>query len=181
MKFWITLVRGMLAVALGIALVLQVEKARPILANFMGMYWLMSGLISIRFSVTGERARGLSLLAGIIGVLAGLGMVGRDLAAGYVPEEVLISSVGLIIMLTGILHISGGFRQDRSSAEKRTFTGIILGLFEIILGLMLVISPLDRGPIVYFAAMVWALVGGFILLGDALNFRRRQQVDAATE
>ena len=171
----------MLAVALGIALVLQVEKARPVLANFMGMYWLMSGLISVRFSVTGERARGLPLLAGIIGVLAGLAMVGRELAAGYVPEDVLASVVGLIIVLTGILHISGGFRQDHGSAGKRTFTAIVLGLFEIVLGLMLVISPLERGPIVYVAAMVWALVGGLILLGDALNLRRRQQVDAATE
>ena len=32
---------------------------------------------------------------------------------------------------------------------------------------MLVVAPLDRGPVIYFAASVWALIGGMILIGDA--------------
>jgi hypothetical protein len=45
----------------------------------------------------------------------------------------------------------------------------------MVLGLMLVIEPMGRGPLVYFAASVWALLGGAILIGDAVRLRRERQ------
>jgi uncharacterized membrane protein HdeD (DUF308 family) len=42
--FGVTLARSLLAVALGLALVLKPEKTRPMLVNFMGMFWLMAGI-----------------------------------------------------------------------------------------------------------------------------------------
>jgi uncharacterized membrane protein HdeD (DUF308 family) len=80
--------------------------------------------------------------------------------------------------LTGLLHIFGGFRTGPvethllSHNRKWSWTAFLLGLFEMVLGLMLVIEPMGRGPLVYFAASVWALIGGVILLGDALRIRR---------
>jgi uncharacterized membrane protein HdeD (DUF308 family) len=178
MAFWITLIRGMLAVTLGVALLFWPDKARPILVNFMGMFWLVSGIVSLRWGVHGERAKGLSLLAGAIGILAGVGMLSRRFTIGMVGEDVLISVVGLIILLTGLMHIFGGFRTGPVethllSANRRwSWTAFLLGIFEIVLGLMLVIEPMGRGPEIYFAASVWALVGGIILIGDALRLRR---------
>ena len=178
MAFWITLIRGMLAVTLGVALLLWPDKARPILVNFMGMFWLVSGLVSLRWGARGERARGLSLLAGAAGVLAGAGMLGRRFTQGIVGEDVLLSVVGLIILLTGLMHIVGGFRTGPvethlfSQNRKWSWTAFLLGVFEIVLGLLLVIEPLERGPVIYFAASVWSLVGGAILLSDAARLRR---------
>jgi uncharacterized membrane protein HdeD (DUF308 family) len=178
MAFWITLVRGMLAVTLGVALLFWPDRARPMLVSFMGMFWLVSGIVSLRWGVHGERAKGLSLLAGAVGVLAGVGMLSRRFTQGMAGEDVLLSVAGLIIMLTGALHIFGGFRtgpEDThlfSQTRKWSWTAFLLGLFEIVLGLMLVVEPLGRGPEVYFAASVWALVGGVILIGDALRIRR---------
>ena len=183
MAFWITLVRGMLAISLGIALIFQPDKARPMLVNFMGMFWLVSGIVSLRWGVHGERARGLSLLAGAIGVLAGVGMLSRRFTMGMVGEDVLLSVMGLIILLTGLMHIFGGFRtgpeethlstQERPRVRQRawSWTAFLLGFFEMVLGLMLVIEPMGRGPLVYFAASVWALLGGAILIGDAVRQR----------
>jgi uncharacterized membrane protein HdeD (DUF308 family) len=181
MAFWITLARGMLAIVLGVALLFWPDKARPMLVNFMGMFWLVSGIVSLRWGVHGERARGLSLLAGATGVLAGIGMLSRRFTTGMVGEDVLISVVGLIILLTGLMHIIGGFRtgpvETHLFSQKRrwSWTAFLLGLFEIVLGVMLVIEPMGRGPLVYFAASVWALVGGFILIGNAVRLRRLRQ------
>ena len=119
MAFWITLIRGMLAITLGVALVFWPDKARPILVNFMGMFWLVSGIVSLRWGVHGERARGLPLLAGAAGVLAGIGMLSRRFTQGMVGEDVLLSVVGLIILLTGLMHIFGGFRTGPE--ETRTY------------------------------------------------------------
>ncbi len=84
MAFVITLIRGMFAIILGVALLFQPDKTRPLLVSFMGMFWLGSGIISLRWGVHGERARGLSLLAGAAGVLAGLGMLSRRFATARV-------------------------------------------------------------------------------------------------
>ena len=144
----------------------------------MGMFWLVSGIVSLRWGVHGERARGLSLLAGAIGVLAGTGMLSRRFTQGVVGEDILISIVGLIILLTGLMHIFGGFRTGPvethlfSRNRKWSWTAFLLGLFEIVLGLLLVVEPLGRGPLIYFVASVWALIGGVILIGDALRVRR---------
>jgi uncharacterized membrane protein HdeD (DUF308 family) len=183
----------MLAITLGVALVFWPDKARPILVNFMGMFWLVSGIVSLRWGVHGERAKGLSLLAGAAGVLAGVGMLSRRFTQGMVGEDVLLSVVGLIILLTGLMHIVGGFRtgpvdphllsQNRTRMWSRawSWTAFLLGLFEIVLGVILVIAPMGRGPLIYFAASVWALVGGTILLGDAVRLRRLRQTAQQAE
>ena len=188
MAFWITLIRGMLAVTLGVTMLFWPDKARPMQVSFMGMFWLVSGIVSLRWGVHGERARGLSLLAGAAGFLAGIGMLSRRFTQGMVGEDVLVSVIGLIILLTGLMHIFGGFRAGPevshlfSENRKWSWTAFLLGAFEMVLGLLLVIEPMGRGPLVYFAASFWALVGGAILLGDAARQRRlRRQAKPEAE
>jgi uncharacterized membrane protein HdeD (DUF308 family) len=190
MAFWITLMRGMLAIALGVTLLFQPDQARSMMVSFMGMFWLVSGIVSLRWGVHGERARGLSLLAGAAGVLAGIGMLSRRFTQGIVGEDVLLSVIGLIILLTGLMHIFGGFRTGPeetsllSQSRRWSWTAFLLGLFEMVLGVMLVIEPMGRGPVIYFAASVWALIGGAILIGDAARKRRQKaspEVEVAPE
>ena len=173
--FWITLIRGILAVSLGTALLIQPDKPLPMLGNFMGMYWLVAGLMSLRWGASGERARGFPVLAGIIGVLAGLGMLGRRLAPSYMAEDIFFSVLGVVIVLTGLLHIFGGFKKGLDQVRQWSWTSFLLGLFELMLGLMLVVSPLTRDIWVYLAASIWALIGGAILITDALHIRRLSQ------
>jgi uncharacterized membrane protein HdeD (DUF308 family) len=45
--FWVTLVRGILAITLGVALLIQPVKVRPFLITSMGMFWLVGGVMSI--------------------------------------------------------------------------------------------------------------------------------------
>lgn len=70
--YWITLARSVLALVLGLALLLQPDKARPMFLNFMGLFWLTAGIMSLRWSVNGERARRLSVVIGIVSIVSGL-------------------------------------------------------------------------------------------------------------
>ena len=169
-KFLVTLLRGVLAITLGVILIVWPDKTRWFLANFMGMFWLVSGLVSLRWGAGGERA-------GAVGLLAGIGMLGRGLASNFIAEDVVISIVGFIIVLTGLLHMFGGVQQDQLEIRQWSLTGFLLGIFEVVLGLVLVISPLERGPIIYFAGSIWALLGGLILIGEALRLRRLSQLE----
>ena len=173
--FAITLIRGILAVSLGAALLFQPDKALPMLGNFMGMFWLASGIISLRWGASGERARLTAVLAGVIGVLAGLAMLTRRLTSTWVQEDIILSLLGVVVLLTGLLHIFGGFRVEESAHRKSSLTPFLLGLFEVVLGLMLIVEPYGRGQFFYLAVTIWALVGGFILISDAIRLRRAHQ------
>ena len=47
-----------------------------------------------------------------------------------------------------------------------------MGTFKIVLGVLLIVQPPGRSTIFYLSASVWTLVGGFILIGDAIRMWR---------
>jgi uncharacterized membrane protein HdeD (DUF308 family) len=171
----ITFFRGLFATILGLVLLFQPEKTTPMLGNFMGMFWLVSGLVSLRWGASGERVRGWALLAGLIGVLVGLGTLSRGLLGDYFPRDVMLSVLGVVILLTGIMHAFGGFQIGDEKHRRLSVTSTILGAFEIVLGLLLIVEPLGRSTFFYLTATIWALVGGFILIADAVRLYRVTQ------
>jgi len=175
----ITLFRGLFATILGLVLLFQPEKTTPMLGNFMGLFWLASGVISLRWGATGERPRGWALLAGVIGIFAGVATLSRTLLADYIAQDVMLSLLGVVVLLTGVLHAFGGFRIGDRQHRKLSVTSMLLGVFEIVLGVMLIVEPLGRSTFFYLAAATWALVGGFILITDAVRlYRVAQQTPA---
>jgi uncharacterized membrane protein HdeD (DUF308 family) len=171
--FWVTLARGILAISLGLALLIQPAKVHSFLITSMGIFWLVSGLMSIRWGLSGRRARGMPLLAGVVGVLAGLAAISRrfDLLDAVFSDTVAITVLGIAILLTGLMHMLGGFRTAEDATRQLSRLSILLGLFEVVLGAALVVQPLDQGLIIYLGASIWAMVGGTILVGDALRLR----------
>jgi uncharacterized membrane protein HdeD (DUF308 family) len=139
------------------------------------MYWLGSGLISLRWGVGGRRSKGVWLAAGIIGVLAGLAMLSRSVTRSVLPETTLFYVLGLVILFTGLLHIFGGFRTGESLSREWSVASLLLGVFEVVLGLVMISTPTQFGPALHLAAGAWALLGGTILIGDAMRVRRRQR------
>ena len=181
--FWVTLVRGILAITLGVALLIQPVKVRPFLITSMGMFWLVGGAMSIRWGVSGKRTRGLPLLAGVVGVLAGLGALSRRFLQldKLVSEGLIISILGSAILLTGVMHLVGGFRTGEDASRKWSWMSFILGLFEFVLGAALIIEPLDQGLVIDFGASIWAILGGIILIGDALRLRYTEKGQALSK
>ena len=92
--YWITLARSVLATVLGLALILQPDKARPMLVNFIGVFWLAAGIMSLRWGANGERARRLSVVVGVVGIVAGLLILGRFLLIQFVGEAPMVLLLG---------------------------------------------------------------------------------------
>jgi len=172
-QFWITLIRALLAFTLGIALIFIPDKTSKTLFNFMGMFWLMSGFLLIRQELHLKRNK-LFLVLGISGVLAGLLVVTRDLSRTWVAEDMVKNILGGIILLTGILHMVSGFQFGRKAMLGKTGVSTLMGVFEIGLGGLLLLSKTGRDQYVFIIATIWALLGGTFLLLDA--FRTRRQV-----
>ena len=175
MAFWVTLFRSILALILGLALLINQEFARPLLANFMGIYWISAGLISLRYGPSGERGGKSHFLVGLVGILAGVAVIGRRVASNWLDERLVITALGGVIILTGVLHVFGGFRMADGIRHRR-WTSTTLGVFEILLGVTLLIEQTQiNRPGLQLALMAWALLGGAILMLDAFRTRRRNQ------
>jgi uncharacterized membrane protein HdeD (DUF308 family) len=178
--FGIALIRGLLAILLGILLIFNPDKSRFFLFNMMGLFWLANGIILLRHThpVFGEQedrvlGKRLSLVLGAIAFLTGLLVISRSLTEQVLPEALVIQILGAVILLTGILHLMGQFRVGRFLKLKRTTAHKFLAGFEILGGALLIYSPLDRGPIIYWTATAWALIGGGLIISDAI-YRRTQ-------
>ncbi len=174
--FWITLARSMLALALGLALILEPEKSRPFLVNFIGVFWFVTGLMSLRCGASGERARRMSVVVGIVGIVAGVLVLGRFLLAQLVGEAPIVLLLGVIVVLTGVVHVFEGFRTGLGRQRQRSWTSTFLGAFEIMLGLVVLVWRDDFGPLFYTAATIWAFIGALVLLREALRQRSRSFV-----
>jgi uncharacterized membrane protein HdeD (DUF308 family) len=174
--FWVTIARASLATFLGLALIIQPDKARPMLVNFMGMFWLASGIMSLRWGATGRSTRRIwPILAGAAGVIAGLMALSRNILSDLFSLQQLLYLLGSVMILTGVIHISGGFRIGKLE-RHRTWASIIIGVFEIVLGVMAIFTgSLEFSAVFYWALTLWALVGGFLLFADALAMRRQRR------
>jgi uncharacterized membrane protein HdeD (DUF308 family) len=159
--WWLSLVRGLVALALGMALLFAPRMGRPLLAQYMGMYWLASGLLSIVWGIRGARFTRLWLLAGCVGVIGGLAIVLHTLYAAWIDTTLLVNLFGVVAVLTGLLHMAGGYRVRREHGPRWSRGSFLLG-------------PGKVPRIVVLMAVAWAVIGGLGLIRDALQLRQRK-------
>ena len=175
--FGIAVMRGVSAIGIGLLLLFIPDKSANILANTMGFFWLVTGIALLRRSsddpavqMLGNRT---TRIIAVVGAVAGLLVVTRGLTQRVVPEGTYFVLLGVVILLTGLAHLTADLRFGSAVNRGHRWLGILLGIFEFILGLMLILSPLDRSPVTYWIATIWALLFGVMVIGDAILKRRQ--------
>ena len=170
---WITVIRGVMAIGLGLGLAFSGDRAPAALVTFMGVYWMLNGLVTFQWGllVEGPR-RWVPLTAGAIGVVTGAVVL---LVNG--ETTFLLAILGVVIVLTGVVHLLGGFELADVSG-RRWRPGVPLGILEVGLGATLVLTSGQSGSLSTWLASAWALLGGVVLLSDALLIRRRMPAHA---
>jgi uncharacterized membrane protein HdeD (DUF308 family) len=154
-------------------MLVQPEKTSDNLATYMGGFWALTGLVSIRSALAGQRTRGVPLVSGCAGVAAGLVVLLRERLGDVIAQSVLVYLLAIVVLLTGLAHVVGGFRTGDELERRRSRSSVLLGAMEIALGLLFLLGTVENSRAAYWAAGIWALTGGVILIGDALLLRRR--------
>jgi uncharacterized membrane protein HdeD (DUF308 family) len=182
MKFlqhwYVYLARGIFAIVLGILLV--ADKARWNTLQYMGMFWLSIGLTSIAWArPRGSRIKWArwSLAAGILGVLAGVFALVRPIAIQFMATWVFVVLIGALSIITGLAHILGGFRAGSEDGAHWSWGSYLVGLVQVVLGVIVVIYPFEPIPPVLWLASGWCLLTGVLLILDALRLRARASSD----
>lgn len=170
--WWITLVRGIIALALGMSLLLVPDKAARSFFSFMGMYWLVSGLLSISASTTVARRPGLWLVIGITEIAGGAITLWGSRQVSLLDLPMLITTFSVIAILTGILHVIAGIRIRRQRGRQWSWASFFMGALQIVMGALILASQENIRVGVFHAASIWAFIAGVGFVANALRVRK---------
>jgi uncharacterized membrane protein HdeD (DUF308 family) len=121
------------------------------IVTFLGFYWLITGILAlVRVFVDRSIPWIWSLLSGIVGILAGLLVLRHPLLATLTVPTVLVIILGVQGLIMGVFEIIEGFQGGGIGS-------FILGVLNVLVGLLLLSSPVA-------AALVVPLVFGILLL-----------------
>ncbi len=168
--WWLNLVRGIVALILSVLIIGWPQATHGFFVNFLAIYWLSSGLLSLRGGLSTHQQKGWWLVNGLLGIIVGLGLLLRPVYKQYLTSELAIKGFGLIAFFVGLTHIFSAY-QTLDQTHQQVLGIFLLGLFEAGLGALLIFSD-TLEPWTKLVAGGWALIGGILLILQSLQRRR---------
>ena len=153
--WWLVLIEGIVAILMGLLLIMRPAATMIVMIQFLGIYWLVTGIFTIISLIWDRTAWGWKLFNGILGIVAGLLIVQNPLWSTLLVPSTLAIVLGFIGILIGIFQLVDAFRGGGWGIG-------ILGVLSILLGFLLIARPVIAG-----LALPWML-GGLLTGGGIL-------------
>ena len=170
--WWLVLWQGLAAVIIGGLLITQPGLTVLVLVQFMGAYWFVDGIFKLMAALTGPTgaiSRGWALLAGILGILAGLMVFSQPMAAAMLTPLFLMYLLAFQSIISGVIHMVHAIRVRQVIDNEWSI--ILTGLLSIILGVILLGQPLMSAAALPVVLGIFALAGGISLIFFAFQVR----------
>ena len=166
--WWIVLLRGIIAILFGIAVLALPGLALLVAASFFAAYALIDGIIAV---VVAFQERNVApnwwilLIEGLIGIIIGA-------LAFIFPGRTLIVIVYIIAIwaiLTGVAELGSAFMMGRSIGREWMLA--IGGIISIILGVLFFIDPINALRTILLIVGIYAIIFGILLIIRGIRFR----------
>ena len=168
----LVLLQGIAAVMLGIFLVAAPGATLLIVATLLGVYWLISGVLSIVKIFTGTSHLNWfwSLAVGVLGIFAGVIVLRHPVWSSVLVPTVLIVVLGINALFMSALNLIRGFGGDGIGY-------VAISVFDLVLGIILLTSPLLAASVLPVVFGILALIGGAstILFSFAMRGSERKE------
>ncbi|MGE5603579.1 MAG: HdeD family acid-resistance protein [Nitrososphaerales archaeon] len=168
--WWLTLILGISAIIIGAVMLWGTTATRVetyvFLVTMLGIYWLIWGIMELVYMFIDHTAWGWKLFMGIVSILAGGSILMYPLAAAIALPQIFVLVLGIWALMEGIILLFLAFRGGGWGAG-------ILAVISIVLGLILIgdYGRIGSGLAMLWAAAIWALIGGIVLVVRAFQAR----------
>jgi uncharacterized membrane protein HdeD (DUF308 family)/predicted flap endonuclease-1-like 5' DNA nuclease len=163
--WWLLLLQGIAAIILGVLLLLRPAATIQAIVIFLGIYWLVTGVITLVSLIWDRSQWGLKLITGVVGIIAGLFIVRNPIISAFVVPASFALVLGVIGLLVGIGQLIQAFRGGGWGIG-------ILGVLSIILGILLITNPAIGGLSLAFMLGILLILGGIVAIFGAFSLRR---------
>jgi uncharacterized membrane protein HdeD (DUF308 family) len=166
--WWQVAVRGLIALIFGIMLLAWPGVSLFIFAILFGAFAFVDGIFTLVAAVNykaGAGRRTWLFVRGILGIIVGI-------ITFFWPAITMLALVLLIgawALVTGIMELIFAFSAVRETGAKWLFA--VSGILSIILGILLLVSPLAAAIAVIWVIGAYAVIVGIVLI--VLGFRLR--------
>jgi len=169
-KWWALLIRGLIAIILGVLVLSNLEAGVMAVLLFIGYYLIFEGLLKIGEAYvrhkSGEK-RLPTLLAGFGSLIIGVVVI----AWPQISVTILIALVATQALIQGAsdIYSSIAFRKD---LEKRWIMWLLLGgIAQLLFGLWMIFQPIIGGLTTMTVLAIYAIVIGVVLIIRAFQER----------
>lgn len=174
-NWWVFLLRGLLALFLGIALFRQPGLALGVLVFGFAIYAIFEGVSALFAAIRGwsysySRDRWLLLLEAVIGIGVGILTLRRPGITGLV----LIFLIAAWALATGILRIVEAFNLDNVSGRGWLAVG---GVASIIFAWLVLFRPVTGALVMATVIGIYALILGTTEIVLAFSLRGRRDLE----
>jgi uncharacterized membrane protein HdeD (DUF308 family) len=174
-NWWVFLLRGLLALFLGIALFRQPGLALGVLVFGFAIYAIFEGVSALFAAIRGwsysySRDRWLLLLEAVIGIGVGILALRRPGITGLV----LIFLIAAWALATGILRIVEAFNLDNVSGRGWLAVG---GVASIIFAWLVLFRPVTGALVMATVIGIYALILGTTEIVLAFSLRGRRDLE----
>jgi uncharacterized membrane protein HdeD (DUF308 family) len=166
--WWLALINGITAFVLGILLLSAPGGTTVVIIQFLGVYWLISGILSLVSMFMDRTLWGWKFAGGIFGIMAGFYILQNPLWATLLVPETAVTVMGLLGIAFGMCGVVQSF-------ESRSWAPAVLGVVSILLGLYLLLNPFYAALALPVALGVIGVTGGLVgIIGGIVQaFRMR--------
>ena len=170
--WWIPLVQGIAAFLLAAALWSTPLKTLVAMTYWLGLYWIFDGILNIIRALRGNtgQSRMWLLLAGVIGVVAGVLMAMHPALAGVVSLNFMVSLFAISMLLNGLILALFG-RPAEGATRRRSWGSFFIGLLYVIGGCVLMMNPAMTALTLWYVFIFWAVFVGFGLIFLAFELK----------
>jgi uncharacterized membrane protein HdeD (DUF308 family) len=159
------LIQGIATLLIGIFLLTDPVLTSRMIVFYIGIYWLVTGVLSLVRIFTDRGNTVWKLISGIIGILAGWFLV-----SNITDGATLVFGIAAVIIL-GVQGIIMGIFGLVESFQGAGWGPGIIGVISIIIGLMLLGSPLGYALVLPWVIGIFAIVGGIFTIFFAFRLR----------
>lgn len=169
--WWSSLIQGISSLLIGILLITNTGATTLVIVQFVGIYWLISGIFSIVGIFIDKSLWGWKLFSGIIGIMAGISIMQHPLWSTLMLPTVLVIFLGIDGLIIGVTALIAAFKGGGWGIG-------ILGGLSIFFGLSLLGSPFFAGLALPWILGIFAVVGGIAAIVFAIKQHKDEKAQS---